>query len=283
MRTLPVAVAALCCCRAVAAQPQPNGVPTAPAAPPGIQDNSFLLEEAYNQEPGVVQHINLFRRNVQTGEWLAAFTQEYPVPGITHQLSYTVPYQRAGEAGTFSGLGDIALNYRYQLIGNGESRVAATPRLTVFLPTGNARRGLGAGSTGVQLGLAVSVLAARDWVTHGNVGVTFTPSARDSRGEKADTVGGYAGASVIWLGPGRWNGMLEFLWSRDQIVAGPGRTRAESSLTLSPGLRWAFDFRSGLQIVPGVGVPIGLGPSRGQYGVLLYLSFEHPMWSAPAR
>ena len=23
----------------------------------GIQDNSFLIEEAYNQEPGVVQHI----------------------------------------------------------------------------------------------------------------------------------------------------------------------------------------------------------------------------------
>ena len=24
----------------------------------GIQDNSFLVEEAYNQEPGVVQHIS---------------------------------------------------------------------------------------------------------------------------------------------------------------------------------------------------------------------------------
>ena len=29
----------------------------APAAP-GISDNSFLLEEAYNQERGVVQHIS---------------------------------------------------------------------------------------------------------------------------------------------------------------------------------------------------------------------------------
>jgi hypothetical protein len=32
-----------------------------PAPEPGpIQDNSFLAEEAYNQEPGVVQHIQTF-------------------------------------------------------------------------------------------------------------------------------------------------------------------------------------------------------------------------------
>jgi len=28
----------------------------------GIQDNLCLIEEAYNQEPGVVQHINCFER-----------------------------------------------------------------------------------------------------------------------------------------------------------------------------------------------------------------------------
>ena len=32
-----------------------------PAAPPSISDNSFLIEEAYNQEPGVVQHISAFQ------------------------------------------------------------------------------------------------------------------------------------------------------------------------------------------------------------------------------
>ena len=30
---------------------------------------------------------------------------------------------------------------------------------------------------------------------------------------------------------------------------------------LNPGVRWAFDFDSGLQIVPGVAYTIGLGPS----------------------
>ena len=36
------------------------------------------------------------------------------------------------------------------------------------------------------------------------------------------------------------------------------------------------NFDSGLQIVPGVAVPVGVGPSEGEYGVIGYLSFEHP-------
>ena len=31
-----------------------------------------------------------------------------------------------------------------------------------------------------------------------------------------------------------------------------------------------------LQIVPGIAVPIGVGPSRGEKGIFLCLSFEHP-------
>jgi len=32
------------------------------ARPPAIEDNSFFIEEAYNQEEGVVQHISTFMR-----------------------------------------------------------------------------------------------------------------------------------------------------------------------------------------------------------------------------
>jgi hypothetical protein len=43
----------------------------APAREPGsIQDNSFLVEEAYNQEPGVVQHIQQFTWVPSSGSWL---------------------------------------------------------------------------------------------------------------------------------------------------------------------------------------------------------------------
>lgn len=55
-----------------------------------------------------------------------------------------------------------------------------------------------------------------------------------------------------------------------------GGGNGADSFVVSPGVRWSYDFASGLQIVPGVGVPIGVGPSRGSDAVLLYLSFEHP-------
>jgi hypothetical protein len=245
-----------------------------------IQDNSFLLEEAYNQEPGIVQHINLFQRNWRSGEWLATFTQEYPVPKIQHQLSYTVPLQRLDTpSGSATGLGDIALNYRYQLVGSGEARVAIAPRLTLLLPTGDERRRLGSGSTGIQVSLPVSTVLTDDWIAHWNAGSTFTPSARNERGEKADTFGYNFGASVIWLGRA-FNMMLETVWSSAQAVAGPGRTQRSTTFLISPGVRWAYDFPTGLQIVPGIGVPIGLGSSRGQYSILLYLSFEHAFWKS---
>src|SRR5262245_43995826 len=60
----------------------------------GIQDNSFFIEEAYNQEPGVVQHILNVPINFMNGsrEITPSFTQEWPVFSQTHQFSYTIPY-----------------------------------------------------------------------------------------------------------------------------------------------------------------------------------------------
>ena len=94
-RLLPVAMLLVCARTALAQSPPPAGKPD---APPTIQDNSFLMEEAYNQEEGVVQHINTFQR-MRGGDWVATFTQEYPVPRQAHQLSYTIPYERPGQAG----------------------------------------------------------------------------------------------------------------------------------------------------------------------------------------
>ena len=68
--------------------------PTPTNAIGAIVDNSFLIEEAYNQERGVVQHISTFSRAVGTTNWVYAFTQEWPVRGQRHQLSYTIPVDR---------------------------------------------------------------------------------------------------------------------------------------------------------------------------------------------
>src|SRR5664279_6326317 len=112
----------------------------APAAAPPIQDNSFLLEEAYNQEAGVVQTIQTYTRITGTGDWVYTLTQEWPVPDVKNQLSFTIPVQGlSGTTGIARGLGDIALNYRYQLVGDGEARVAVSPRATLLVPTGDYR------------------------------------------------------------------------------------------------------------------------------------------------
>jgi outer membrane putative beta-barrel porin/alpha-amylase len=273
--------ALLMLCLAVASAAARAQAPPAEQEAPGgrgpIQDNSFLIEEAYNQEPGVVQHINLFQRNWRTGEWLATFTQEYPVPGIRHQLSYTIPAQRIDfSQGTATGLGDVALNYRYQLVGDGQSRVAVAPRLTILLPTGDVHRALGGGSTGLQVSLPVSTVLSDSWVAHWNAGATFIPAARNGQDQKADTLGYDFAASLIWLG--RPNVMLETFWARSESVVAPGRTRGSTLFLVSPGIRWSYDFPSGLEIVPGIAIPIGVGPSHGQRSILLYLSFELPFW-----
>jgi hypothetical protein len=247
--------------------------------PPPIQDNSFLLEEAYNQEEGVVQHINFFQR-MRGGDWIASFTQEWPVPRQAHQISYTIPYQQIeSDSGERAGLGDIALNYRYQLVGSGDTKFACAPRLSLLLPTGHEERGLGAGSVGVQVNVAASTVLSKGLVAHTNLGGTYTGSARNERGDEAPITGFNAGQSFILEVSPTFNVMLETVWLQEESVVRPDRTERTNSFFLSPGVRWAHNLRSGLQIVPGVAFPLGVGSSRHERSVLLYLSFEHPMWN----
>jgi hypothetical protein len=270
--------AALCLSLARAAAAQDAG-PT--QEPPPIQDNSFLVEEAYNQEAGVVQHLQLFLWDWKSGGWAWTFTQEWPVPRDTHQLSFSVllsRVERGSPEGAATGLGDFALNYRYQLLGGATARVSVAPRVSVLFPTGSYARSLGAGSAGVQVLIPASVVLSDRWVTHWNAGFTWTPSARDEKGDRGSLWVPTAAASVIFLAKPTWNLMLESLWVRTESVAGPDSVKVGETLLISPGFRYAWNLKSGLQIVAGVGVPIGVGPSRGRYSALFYLSFEHPLF-----
>ena len=244
-------------------------------AAPSISDNSFLMEEAYNQEPGVVQHISAFQLFRGADSWAYTFTQEWPFFGRTHQLSYTLPIQRTHDGSGFAtGLGDVAVNYRFQLAA--AERLSVAPRFSLLLPTGRARSALGGGALGVQVNLPASVGGARQVVTHWNAGGTVTPSAQNAVGDKATTVAYNLGASVVWLARPTFNALVEIVWTRREAVTGAGSTAASDGLSISPGIRWAHNFSSGLQIVPGIAFPIGVGPSAGDDALLLYLSFEHP-------
>jgi hypothetical protein len=243
----------------------------AQSAPP-VRDNSFLVEEAYNQERRVVQHISVFSLARRSSDWEYGFTQEWPAGSQRHQLSVTVPIVNAADA---TGVGDVALNYRYQLAFDDATGNAVAPRLSVVLPTGDAEQGRGTSSLGLQVNLPVSWGLHRVLVTHWNVGGTWTPSARAQSGGRIATRDVAAAASAIWLVKREVNFMLEVAWAREEVAVAANARAAEESAWVSPGLRVAIDVPGGLQIVPGLAFPIGIGPSDGERRVLVYLSFEH--------
>jgi hypothetical protein len=250
----------------------------------GIQDNSFLIEEAYNQEYGIVQHISNFTYVWQNRSWAYSFTQEWPVdPAPKNQLSYTLLIAHSGLAGTGTGFGDLALNYRYQLVGDGDAKVAVTPRFSVLFPTGDSRFGRGAGGVGFQTNWAMSWVVNKKLTTHWNIGATAAPTGKDPNGDQASTYAFNLGNSLIWTMRSRFNALLETVYIRAETVSGPSHTQWGGTLLLNPGVRWAYNFSSGLQIVPGIAVPLGVGPSAGNNGVFFYLSFEHPYRKIPRK
>ncbi len=245
------------------------------AADGPIQDNSFLIEEAYNQEPGVIQHISSFSCSNRTGAWVYSLTEEWPVLGQTHQASVTLGFaDLRGPNGR--GVGDVLLNYRLQAVGGGETPVAFAPRLSLVLPAGDAS---GGGGAGLEVNLPVSVELSDRFVSHFNLGGRYVPSLRTESGGSGQLTTFSIGQSLIWLAHRKLNFMVELLYSSTDVAARSGSNRVES-LIVSPGARAAIDFASGLQIVPGIAVPIGIGPSRGETGLFFYLSFEHPFGPA---
>jgi hypothetical protein len=239
------------------------------------------VEEAYNQEDGVVQHISRFQRLATSEDWVYTFTDEWPVRSLKHQLSITIAASHVGAyAGSGAGWGDTAINYRYQLIGSGETRVAMAPRLSLLMPSGNEHVGRGLGGYAIQTNIPLSVVVSKRFVTHWNAGATWAPHARNDAGDKAGAVGANLGQSTIWLIKPRFNALVETAWTSSESVMAAGKTQRFQTLYINPGVRWAYNFKSGLQIVPGVAVPIGVGPSAGEKGIIGYLSFEHPFaWS----
>ncbi len=133
-----------------------------------IMDNSFLLEEAYNQEPGVIQHIQTFQYLEKSENWEYSFTQEWPVPGQRHRLSYTIPVSYLNDPVKETDIGDVALNYRYQLLF--QEAMAIAPRFSTLLPTGDYKEGFGSGAIGYQVNIPLSLELSGKLVNHWNMG-----------------------------------------------------------------------------------------------------------------
>jgi len=242
----------------------------------GIQDNSFLVEEAYNQEAGVVQHILGIQHGINRvsgaddRSWDFVFSQEWPLFSQTHQISYTVPYSLLESGGrSVNGFGDVLLNYRFQALYEGDTRPAFAPRFSLVLPTGSESKGLGNDTVGYLFNLPVSKIVADRWTLHANAGLALFP---DLNGRNPVTY--QLGASAIYAVNSNFNLMLESTARWIETVNASGHIDREFESVISPAVRYAFNLKAG-QLVLGVGAPIGLTKAAADYGVIFYVSFEH--------
>lgn len=234
----------------------------------GVQDNSFLIEEAYNQEPGVVQGIATLRG--QGRNRFFAFTNELPLGSQTHQFSYVLPHSILKNKGQKSrGIGDVLLNYRYQALFESDNIPAFAPRISLILPTGNSRKGTGNGSFGFQSNLPFSKVVSNRVTLHMNAGIT---SLFDVAGRIPTSFN--LGGSVIYAVTRNFNILFETVGERIETVNATRSIDREYVLTISPGARYAFNL-SDTQIVLGLGVPITfIRNSKPGYGTIIYMSVE---------
>ncbi len=230
-----------------------------------IEDNSFYIEEAFNQEAGIVQHISpLTYFPSPQKDVVYSLTQEWPLGSQTHQLSFTLPYSFLNGT-TVVGLGDILINYRYQLT-TGDDWAAVSPRLSVILPTGDSGKGLGNEVVGFQCNIPVSKRLSELFIAHVNVGATVVPNVKGMSLNLGGSVVVLATPEVNFLFESGTNFLSEL---EDGAVVHTTET------ILSPGMRMAIDV-SELQIVPGLAVPFVHTSGKWHVGGFLYLSFEHP-------
>ncbi len=254
--------------------------------PEPIKDNSFFIEEAYNQEPGVVQHIlNWFgRKNSGSSEFSESafiYTMELPIHSVCHQFSFNIPYETFFDGVIEQGgLGDVQLNYRYQLFEETDDQPAVAPRFSLILPTGDEDRGMGTGELGFQFNLPVSKTFDQ-FAVHFNAGFTYIPDVSVPVGFGFTSPGrdlhGYnLGASGIWLAQENFNLMLELVAFWDDELDAFGNRDRITDILLVPGFRWAVYTRDELQWVVGLGLPIGLSHDAPDIGIFAYMSVEHP-------
>jgi hypothetical protein len=237
-----------------------------------IVDNSFFVEEAFNQDRGVFQNIFSWSRD-GSGDWIASFTQEWPAPNVTHQLSYTIPFVGGATATHFGG---VLLNYRMQVFGERQRRPAFSPRFSVILPTG--RDIDETDRPGVQFNLPFSKQFG-DFYVHLNAGATWLHGVSAGETSRANLTSPVYAGSVIWHTRPYLNLMLESVLTMQDTVIDEDSTSAQRIATIAPGIRggWTIGDR---QVVLGGAVPITFAESEPRStAFLVYFSYELPFTS----
>ncbi len=251
---------------------------------PAFEDNSFLLNEAINQEKGVMQYIsNFYFDNLKGGNFLYNFSHEIPLGGERNQLSYSLSYYLQNKTASTEGgggFGDINLSYHHMLTDK-KAWAMVIPSITLIIPT--AKNGYGSGGLGTQAEVYITKRLSRRVVTHYNLGYTYISSAdlyistsTGSRkvGFERDLQFKKIAGSAIWYPTRKFNLMLEYVSNFLTEITATGEISSSHQITLNPGLRFAIDHKR-VQIVPGISAPVIFTDGRyTQTGLFFYLSFE---------
>jgi hypothetical protein len=143
-----------------------------------IQDNSFLIEEAYNQEDGVIQQISTFARLTNSRDWVYTQADE----GRCEATS-----TREGVAGshpnvvsfTGSGWGGTAFKLPISTGGRRRNQAGGGAQTERFVPCRRPRFGRGSGGLGLQTKLPISIQHSAHLVSPWIAMTIWIPRARD--------------------------------------------------------------------------------------------------------
>ena len=268
----PALLASLLLSASLAATEAAAQTPAAPVVTPGpepfqILDNSFLVEEAFNQEAGIFQNIYnaiLF----DGGGWAMSFVQEWPVVSQAHQLSYSLAWA-GGDPG--SAFGNMLVNYRYQAMNEGPGRPAFSPRVSAILPTATGEADVNA--WGVQFNLPFSKQTG-DFYWHWNAGLTWQPSV-DIGDDSVSLESPFVAGSSIYRVAAMFNLMFEAVAGFNEETLDDDTTRPRT-LTLSPGARGGWNLGDH-QLILGIAVPtVWTSNERTETALLVYFSYELP-------
>lgn len=269
-----------------------NGNGNGDEGPKHIRDNGQLVEEASNQEAGVVQHIFNwvtlwdFNARGRTRDFGFSYTMELPLGSQKHQFSFTTLFLTSfddpvgGPVTQQGDVGDTLLNYRYQLLGEGDEPLWCAPRFSLILPTGDERFGQGKGQLGYLFNLPISWYG-ETFDFHFNLGGILIPGVSlplDAPGQatpRRDLRTVNLGGAVYWKPKENLHFFVETLalWLED--INDLGRRESQNQLFLNPGFRYAICQLDQVEWVIGVGVPIGLTRDTPDIGVFAYMSVEH--------
>ncbi|HEY0653586.1 MAG TPA: hypothetical protein VGD65_10690 [Chryseosolibacter sp.] len=233
--------------------------------PMSIEDNSFIIEEAFNQSPGVIQYTA--SSQVANDGTAINLECELPLSGERHQLSFSLPTKVSSF--TFA-VEELMISYR-PLVSGRHRWIMITPRLSLIVPTATIEPRLNGGTFGIEWNFALTKRLSRNVISHINLGSTH-PLARSHNEPQLNRLHDkFCGASLVLALARNMDLLAEF---KATNASGHFASAGTWNLVANPGCRFLFKVTN-FVIVPGLSAPIewrtGLPVARQ---LLIYLSIE---------